>query len=90
MTRYPIVAALLNFILPGTGYLYSGHHKLLGLGWMIGAVGLTYVEFGIKGAAPAYYWPMFAAVFLMNTCFAIDAWRTTAARREGQLQRAAV
>jgi hypothetical protein len=89
MTRYPLIAAALNFFFPGAGYLYSGHRKLLGLGWLIGAVGLTYVEFGIKGAAPTYYWPMFAAVFLMNTCFAIDAWRETSASRAGQSERAA-
>ena len=84
MTRYPIVAFLLNFFFPGAGYLYSGKRMLLGVGWLIGAVGLTYVEFGIKEAAPAYYWPMFAAVFLMNTMFAIDAWRETKGIRAQQ------
>jgi len=79
MTRYPAIAALLNFFFPGAGYLYSGRRRLLGLGWLIAAVGLTFVEFGIKGAAPTYYWPMFASVLLMNTCFAIDAWRETRA-----------
>jgi hypothetical protein len=84
MTRYPIVAFLLNFFFPGAGYLYIGRRVLLAIGWLIGAVGLTYVEFGIKEAAPAYYWPMFAAVLLMNTMFAIDAWRETKAIRGQQ------
>jgi hypothetical protein len=35
--------------------------------------GTLYV--GVKEAAPPFYWPMFAAVFLMNTFFALDGWR---------------
>lgn len=89
MTRYPIVAAALNFFFPGAGYLYSGHRKLLALGWLVGAFGLTFVEFGIKGAAPTYYWPMFASVLVMNTSFAIDAWRETARARDAQVPVAA-
>jgi len=81
MTRYPIVAFLLNFFFPGAGYLYIGRRKLLALGWLLGAVGLTFVEFGIKGAAPAYYWPMFVSVLVMNTSFAIDAWSEAKKRR---------
>jgi hypothetical protein len=43
--------------------------------FVLGAIGLTYVEFGIQTAAPVYYWPMFLAVFVMNTAFAVDAFR---------------
>jgi hypothetical protein len=89
MTRYPIVAAALNFFFPGAGYLYGGQRKLIAFGWLLGAVGLTYVEFGIKGAAPSYYWPMFASVLVMNTSFAIDAWRETSRAREAGLPVAA-
>ncbi len=68
------IATLLNFFFAGLGYVVLGERRLLGIGWTIGAIGLTYVELSIQTAAPAYYWPMFAAVFLMNTCFAIDAY----------------
>jgi hypothetical protein len=42
--------------------------------FIIGLVGLTWVEFGIKEAAPSFYMPMFISVLVMNTGFAIDAW----------------
>jgi hypothetical protein len=41
----------------------------------VSALVLTWVELGVKEAAPPFYWPMFAAVFLMNTFFALDGWR---------------
>ncbi|MCB9764036.1 MAG: hypothetical protein H6739_29970 [Alphaproteobacteria bacterium] len=69
------IAALLNFFFPGAGYLVLGHKALLAVGWLIGVIGLTYVELGIQTAAPDYYWPMFASVFIMNTAFAVDAFR---------------
>lgn len=71
----PFIAAVLNFVFPGAGYLLLGHKVPLAIAWLLGVLGLTYVEFGIQTAAPAYYWPMFASVFLMNTAFAVDAWR---------------
>tara|TARA_B100000609_G_scaffold194639_1_gene187478 strand:- start:4201 stop:4383 length:183 start_codon:yes stop_codon:yes gene_type:complete len=45
----------------------------LGIGWLIGVLGLTYVEFGIQKPLPTLYWVMFGSVFLMNVMFAIDA-----------------
>lgn len=71
----PAIAATLNFFFPGAGYLLLGHKALLAAAWLIGVVGLTYVEFGIKAAAPEYYLPMFVSVLVMNTAFAVDAFR---------------
>ena len=82
MTR-TYVATLLNFFFPGAGYLALGHKVPLSLAWLIGVIGLTYVEFGIKTAAPAFYWPMFAAVLVMNTAFAVDAYCVGKAKAEG-------
>ena len=81
MTR-TYIATLLNFFFPGAGYLLLGHKVPLALAWLVGVIGLTYVEFGIQTAAPAYYWPMFAAVFLMNTAFAADAYQVGKAKAE--------
>lgn len=67
------IATALNFFFPGAGYLLLGHKVPLAIAWLVGVLGLTYVELGIKTAAPSYYWPMFAAVFLMNIAFAVDA-----------------
>lgn len=75
-----LVATALNFFLPGAGYLLLGHKVPLALAWLVGVIGLTYVELGIQTAAPDYYWPMFASVFLMNTAFAVDAFQVGRAR----------
>jgi len=79
-----IVATIANFFFPGVGYLVNGRRKLLGVVFLLGAIGLTWVELSLKTAAPDLYWPMFATVFIMNTAFAIDAFRegrTLAAER---------
>ncbi len=38
-----------------------------------GAERRVFTELSIQTEAPAYYRPMFASVFVLNTCFAIDA-----------------
>ena len=80
MNKRPWLAALLNFFFPGAGYIYTGQRVLLGVGWLLGAVGLTVVEQshaffpalgiaspGLQDGAPAAFSLMFATVFLMNT-----------------------
>jgi hypothetical protein len=74
MTR-TLIATLANFFLPGAGYLILGQRIVVSVFFLVGVIGLTYVEFGIQVAAPAYYWPMFVSVLVMNTGFAIDAYR---------------
>jgi hypothetical protein len=74
------IATVLNFFLPGAGYLVLGHRVPLALGWLAGVIGLTYVETSIQTAAPAYYWPMFVSVLVMNTAFAADAFLVGRAR----------
>ncbi len=70
-----IIATIANFFFPGLGYLINWRRRLLGCFFLLGAIGLTVVETSLKTAAPELYWPMFAAVFVMNTAFAIDAFR---------------
>ena len=77
------IATLLNFFFPGAGYLVLGEKRVRALGWLAGAGGLTYVELGIQTAAPGYYWPMFIAVFVMNTAFAVDVFRLGKSRLSG-------
>jgi len=69
------IAAVLNFFLPGAGYLLAGQRQLLALGWLVGVIGLTYVELSIKTIDTGLYWTMFGSVLVMNTMFAIDVWR---------------
>lgn len=76
------IATALNFFFPGAGYLVLGHRTPLALAWLVGVLGLTYVETGIKTAAPAYYWPMFVSVLVMNTAFAADAYLVGKKRHE--------
>ncbi|MBM4365195.1 MAG: hypothetical protein FJ102_03195 [Deltaproteobacteria bacterium] len=75
MTRL-YVATAANFFFPGLGWLILGRKRLLGAIWLLGMIVLTYVETSLQVAAPALYWPMFGAVFAINTAFAIDTYRT--------------
>lgn len=68
------LAAVLNFFFPGSGYLLLGHRMALSLLWLVGVIGLTWVELTIQPLAPQAYTVMFASVLIMNTAFAIDAW----------------
>lgn len=71
----PYVAAVANFFLPGAGYLIAGLKRGLAVLWLVGVIGLTYVEFGIREPEPTLYTIMFVSVLVMNTAFAIDVYR---------------
>ena len=71
----PWVAALANFFLPGAGYLIAGVKRGLAVLWLVGVVGLTYVEFGIQESEPTLYSIMFASVLVMNVAFAVDVYQ---------------
>lgn len=77
------IAAITNFFFPGLGYLLVGVKRMVGLGWLLGFVGLTYVEFSIQKPLPQVYWIMFGCVFLINTMFAIDSYREVKEVTEG-------
>jgi hypothetical protein len=81
--KSPFLAAALNFVLLGAGYLYNGQqHPLLSVGMMVGAVGLTYVEFNIKETSPDMYPIMFGSVVLLNTSISIDTFFKTKKKNE--------
>ncbi len=69
------VATVANFFLPGLGYLLAGIKRGLAALWLVGVIGLTYVEFGIREPEPGLYWIMFVSVLVMNTAFAVDVYR---------------
>lgn len=81
--KKPWLAALLNFFFMGPGTLYVGRRKAFGAALTVAAVALTWVELNVQVQAPALYPVMFAAVFLMNTFFAMDGWREAKAANEG-------
>lgn len=68
-------ATVANFFLPGLGYLIVGAKRGIAVLWLIGVIGLTYVEFGIRDPEPTLYNIMFASVLVMNLAFAIDVYR---------------
>jgi hypothetical protein len=74
MRKAPI-AAIANFLLPGLGYLIIGAKRGLAVLWLVGVIGLTYVEFGIQESEPTLYTIMFISVLIMNTAFAVDAYQ---------------
>ncbi|MGF1618920.1 MAG: hypothetical protein ACFCU2_14105 [Acidimicrobiia bacterium] len=69
------VPTIANFFFPGLGYLIAGTKRDLAVLWLVGVIGLTYVEFGIRESEPTLYLIMFASVFVMNLAFAIDVYR---------------
>ncbi|MCK6530172.1 hypothetical protein L6R50_22305 [Myxococcota bacterium] len=69
------IATVANFLFPGSGYLILGEKSPLGVLWLAGVIGLTYVELSLKPLNPDLYWTMFASVFVMNIAFAADAHR---------------
>ena len=77
----PVVAAIANFFFPGLGYIIAGIKRGLGLLWLAGVIGLTYVEFGIKDPEPDLYKIMFISVLVMNVAFAIDVYREVSSRQ---------
>lgn len=69
------LATVANFFLPGLGYLIAGVKRGIAVLWLVGVIGLTYVEFGIREPEPTLYLIMFASVLVMNVAFAIDVYR---------------
>ena len=69
------VAAAANFFFPGAGYLIAGVKRGLAVLWLVGVIGLTYVEFGIQESEPTLYSIMFASVLIMNVAFAVDVYQ---------------
>jgi hypothetical protein len=76
----PWLAAALNFFFPGAGYLVLKHKVPMAIAWLLGVIGLTFVETSLKPIDPTLYWTMFASVFVMNTAFAVDAYQVGKAR----------
>ncbi len=74
MKKKSWLAALLNFVFMGAGYIYNQKRIGLGIGFTIGAIVLTYVELQLQDSNPTLHHIMFGAVFLINTCFAIDGY----------------
>jgi hypothetical protein len=73
----PWIPAVANFFFPGLGNIISGYKRDLGIAWLIGVLGLTWVEqgSGLKEAVPMGFQVMFVSVFIMNIAFAVDAYR---------------
>ena len=69
------VPTVANFFLPGLGYLIAGIKRPIAILWLLGVIGLTYVEFGIREPEPTLYTIMFISVLVMNTAFAVDVYQ---------------
>ena len=76
------LATIANFFLPGLGYLIAGVKKGISVLWLVGVIGLTYVEFGIREPEPTLYLIMFASVLVMNVAFAVDVYRIAGKKPE--------
>jgi len=82
-SKSPLLAAGLNFFVPGAGYLYNNKKPVyVSLPLIAGAAGLTYIEQfhqfengTLLEQDPTAFAVMFGAVFVVNTGLAVDAWR---------------
>ena len=63
------VAVVLNFFLPGLGYLIAvPEQRVAGIFWLLGSIGLTVVEqfMGLEQTMPDAFKVMFGTVLVMN------------------------
>ena len=65
MTKYVIVAGILNFFLLGAGYIYTGKRVVTGIFLTLGAILLTYLEQVMLDSGSDEFMVTFAAVFLL-------------------------
>lgn len=91
--KRPLLAAGLNFFIPGTGYIYNGRKPLyVSVPMILGAGGLTYAEnfhrYGESGQTLLEYdrtafLILFGSVLVLNTGLAIDAYREAVSINDG-------
>lgn len=90
--KSPLLAAGLNWFIPGAGYLYNGEKPAyVTLPMIAGAGGLTYIEQfhqfeggSLRETDPTAFNIMFASVLAINTGLAIDAFQEAKAINEGR------
>jgi hypothetical protein len=85
MAKSPILAALLNFIIWGLGYLYVGKRKLFGLLLVMAFFLTTFIGYyevltGVVNPSrifisPFYYWVSQVGLYLTDSAFAYDAYQ---------------
>ncbi len=84
------LATAANFFFPGLGYLMLRHKIVQSLGWLAGVIGLTVVELQLQEPMPTLYWTMFASVLVMNTMFAVDAWKVASEQEAARVREPAL
>ena len=99
-TKSPLLAAGLNFFVPGAGYLYNGEKPLyVSLPMIAGTVGVTYLEnfhkYGdsdetLREHDSTAFAILFSSVFIVNTALAIDAYREAKAINRGERKQLSV
>ena len=74
--REPIVAALLNFIIWGTGYIYNGKRIVLGIGLLLGMILMHSVVFllGVRWFISSQGMLIFISHIVLSLTFAYDAY----------------
>ena len=77
MKKNPVIAALLNFLLFGGGYLYNGRRINLGILLTLGVVLIRYGEIMIflSGENRTNWYFLMAGLFCLQVGLASDAYR---------------
>ena len=69
--KNPIAAALLNFVLPGLGYVYTGKRMGFGIGLILSSI-ILYSGFSLADI-PMIVW---IDAFVLDILFAYDGYKT--------------
>lgn len=75
--KNPWIAALLNFLLFGGGYIYNGNRRMLGvalvLGWILIRVGE--IKIYLTGLVTNHWLILFCGLVVLQFSFAADAYK---------------
>ncbi|HCH65154.1 MAG TPA: hypothetical protein DFR83_20285 [Deltaproteobacteria bacterium] len=96
--KKPLLAAGLNWFVPGAGYMYNGRKPaLVTVPMMAGAAGLTYIENfhqfdggTLREIDSTAFAVTFGSVLVLNTGLAIDAYREAKNINEGRNRKASL
>ena len=77
MKKSPWLAAILNFLFFGAGYLYNGKRKGHGVALIVAWVVLRYadINFFLSGTVLPYWFVLMAGLAILQFTFAISAYR---------------
>jgi hypothetical protein len=77
MEKNPWVAAILNFLFYGAGYVYIGEHKSFGIALIFAWIVLRYadIQLYLNGTVMNHWYILMAGLAILQFTFAIDGYK---------------